>query len=67
MKQWAEQTYHSTTIEAATLALKAQVNQLVIGHYSARYKEVDIFLEEAREVFPNTVLALEGESINVKD
>ena len=67
MEVWAKQTFHSTTHEAATLARKANVGQLVIGHYSARYKEVDIFLEEAREVFPNTVLAIEGEAINLED
>ncbi|MEO1097220.1 MAG: ribonuclease Z, partial [Bacteroidota bacterium] len=67
MKQWAEKTNHSTTIEAAEIATKAKVKQLVIGHYSARYKEVDIFLDETRDAFPNTVLAVEGESIKVED
>ncbi|MEM8564857.1 MAG: ribonuclease Z [Bacteroidota bacterium] len=67
MKQWAELTNHSTTVEAATIAGQANVKKLVIGHYSARYKELDIFLDEAREVFPNTVLAIEGESITMDD
>ncbi|MEM8568079.1 MAG: ribonuclease Z [Bacteroidota bacterium] len=67
MKQWAELTNHSTTVEAATIAARGNIKKLVIGHYSARYKELDIFLDEAREVFPNTVLAIEGESITMDD
>lgn len=67
MQKWAEQTHHSTTHQAATLAKKANVSQLVIGHYSARYKELDVFLEEAREIFPDTLLAIEGETINIED
>ncbi|MEM7109506.1 MAG: ribonuclease Z [Bacteroidota bacterium] len=67
MKHWAEVTNHTTTVEAATIARMANVKQLVIGHYSARYKELDIFLNEAREVFPETVLAVEGESITIND
>ncbi|MEM9858134.1 MAG: ribonuclease Z [Bacteroidota bacterium] len=67
MKPWAEKTYHSTTAEAASIAKMARVQQLAIGHYSARYKELDIFLKEAKEVFPNTVLAIEGETIKIED
>ena len=61
----AKETYHSTTIQAATIAQKAQVHQLMIGHYSARYKELEPLLEEAKSVFENTLLAEEGESVNV--
>ena len=46
------------------IAQKSGVGQLVIGHFSARYTDEDILLQEAREVFPNTILAKEG--LNIK-
>jgi len=51
---------HSTAIEAATIALKANVKKLVIGHFSARYDDLQPMLEEARSVFPETYLADDG-------
>ena len=56
----AKLTFHSTARQAATIALKANVKQLVIGHYSARYKDISPFLKEAQEVFQNTYLSEEG-------
>ncbi len=55
----AKAYYHSTTQQAATVAKKARVNQLILTHISARYLNKDtIELEkEAREVFPHTVIA----------
>ncbi|MTI20653.1 ribonuclease Z [Fulvivirga sp. RKSG066] len=64
---WAEKTFHSTTKEAATIAKKANAGLLAIGHYSARYKDVTPFLEEAKQHFDNTILAIEGESIEIED
>lgn len=61
----AKETYHSTTIQAATIAQKADVKQLMIGHYSARYRDLHPLLEEAKTVFNNTLLAIEGESIRL--
>lgn len=61
----AHAKFHATAREAATIALKAGVKKLVIGHFSARYKEVDSLLEEARQVFPNTVLGQDGMRIEV--
>ena len=58
----AKQTYHCTAKQAASIAQKANVKKLIIGHYSARYHELDIFLTEAKGVFDNTVLAMEGET-----
>jgi ribonuclease Z len=58
----ATQTFHSTAIQAATIASKAKVDQLIIGHYSSRYKTISHFLEEAKTVFSATVLAEEGDS-----
>jgi ribonuclease Z len=52
--------YHSTTVQAATVALKATAKRLIIGHFSSKYTELVPFEEECREVFPNTDLALEG-------
>lgn len=52
--------FHCTTIQAARIAKLAKVQKLVIGHFSSRYEVLDQFLEEAREVFENTDLAMEG-------
>lgn len=65
--QKANERYHSTTVEAATIAAKAQVDQLIIGHYSSRYKGLEPLLEEAKTVFPNTLLALEGKDYFIDD
>ncbi len=61
MKERAHETFHSTAGEAAMLAKKANVEKLIIGHFSARYKSVAPLLEEAREIFPETFAAEEGE------
>lgn len=50
----ASQYYHSTASQAATVALKANVKKLIIGHYSARYDDTDTLVAEARAVFPNS-------------
>lgn len=52
----ARQTMHSTAREAATIASKAGVGKLLIGHYSARYHNKELLLDEARQVFENTEL-----------
>ncbi|MBL3658589.1 ribonuclease Z [Fulvivirga sediminis] len=64
---WAEKTFHSTTTQAATIAKMAGVKHLLIGHYSARYKDLSPFLNEAKSVFENTSLATEGESTHVPE
>jgi len=58
-------TFHSTALQAATIAQKAQVAQLMIGHYSARYRDLQPLLDEAKSVFENTILAKEGESVKL--
>ena len=55
----ATDKFHSTTGQAATIALKAGVKKLLIGHYSARYDDLQPLLEEARSVFPETELAVD--------
>lgn len=62
----AKETFHSTAAQAATMAQKAQVHKLMIGHYSARYKDLQPLLAEAQIIFPNTILAIEGESIRIE-
>jgi ribonuclease Z len=62
LKERAIQTKHSTTIEAATIALKANVGKLIIGHYSQRYFDLEPLLKEAKSVFENSNLAIEGET-----
>jgi len=56
----AKETYHSTAKQAATIALKAHVKKLAIGHYSARVHHISSFLKEAIEVFPDTVAVSDG-------
>ena len=58
----AQATYHSTAEQAATIAKKANVGQLVLGHFSSRYKTIHHFLDEAKPVFSNVVLAEEGQN-----
>lgn len=62
----ARETFHSTAEQAATLARAAEVDQLCIGHFSARYENEDILLKEARNVFPNTILARENLTVEIK-
>ena len=61
----ASKTMHSTAIEAATIAAKAQVSQLILGHYSTRYDSIDLFKEEAETVFPNVLLAEDGKTFDL--
>ena len=58
----AKETYHSTALQAGLIAKKAEVGKLIIGHFSARYKDLQPLLEEAKIHFQNTVLASEGDS-----
>src|SRR5690606_6321213 len=60
MLERATETHHTTAYQAGQIAARAQVSQLLIGHYSARYKNLDPLLEESRSAFANTKLALEG-------
>ncbi len=56
---------HSTARQAAQTALDAGAGQLLLGHFSSRYKETPAFLAEAREIFPNTELSTEGRTFTV--
>lgn len=59
-------TGHSTTLDAANVALEAGVKTLVIGHYSARYKDIDFLVDEARGIFPETFPAIDGKTYDVR-
>ena len=61
----AERYGHSTARQAAAIARDAEVQQLVLGHFSARYEDENILLQEAKEVFENTILAYEGLQITL--
>lgn len=56
----AGERFHSTSIQAATIAKKAEVRKLAIGHFSARYSDLNDMLLEAQTIFKNTDLAIEG-------
>ena len=56
----AKETFHTTTMQAAEIARDAEVKQLLIGHFSARYEDESILLKEAQSVFPATLLAKEN-------
>lgn len=61
----AASRFHSTAYQAGCIAQKAGVNRLVIGHFSSKYEEIDVFLDEAKTVFTNTELAIEGVSFRL--
>jgi ribonuclease Z len=61
----AEMTGHSTTLDAAKTALEANVGTLIIGHFSARYKDIAPLVDEARTIFPETYPAIDGKSYEV--
>ena len=65
MAESAMLRFHSTTHQAATIAAMAEVKKLIIGHFSSKYESIDIFLQEAKEVFPDTSLALEGATYRI--
>ncbi|HSN47801.1 MAG TPA: ribonuclease Z, partial [Flavobacterium sp.] len=60
----AGKTMHSTAKEAAMIAVKANVKQLVLGHYSTRYESLELFKEQAETIFPNILLADDGKSFD---
>jgi ribonuclease Z len=57
--------FHATTVQAAAIAKMANVGRLLIGHFSSKYEKLEIFEQEAREVFENTDIALEGVTYHV--
>ncbi|MFP4557097.1 MAG: ribonuclease Z [Bacteroidales bacterium] len=66
-EKMARATGHSTAKEAATTAKKAGAKKLIIGHFSSRYKDVNVLLNEARQIFPETFAAEDGVTFSVND
>ncbi|MBN8718230.1 MAG: ribonuclease Z [Sediminibacterium magnilacihabitans] len=60
LEERAAARYHSTTLQAAAIAQKANASKLLIGHFSSKYETLETFLEETIQAFPNTQLAIEG-------
>jgi len=65
LEQRAHETYHSTAGQAASIAAKAEVVKLILGHFSIRYKELYPLLSEATDIFPNSHLAVEGQRVSI--
>jgi len=62
----AKERYHSTTVQAASIASAAGAKHLIIGHFSSKYEDISAFESEAKSIFPSTSLALEGVTYLVK-
>ncbi len=65
LREMAGLRFHSTSRQAATIAKIANVKKLLIGHFSSKYHELAEFEKEAREVFENTEIAMEGVTYQV--
>lgn len=65
MVERARKTFHCTARQAAAVALQAQAGSLILGHFSVRYRTPDVLLEEAREIFPNTLAATDGATFEI--
>lgn len=65
LKELADITGHSTASDAARVAAEAGAKSLIIGHYSARYKDVNFLVDEAREIFPETYPAIDGKTYEI--
>lgn len=65
LKEMADYTGHTTALEAARIARKANVGKLILGHFSNRYHDLSVFTVEAREVFPNSFLPKALEAVKI--
>ena len=65
MVEKAAMRWHSTAKQAARCALEAGAGRLLVGHYSSKYPDLSVFLDEAREVFPETYLAQDLDVIEI--
>jgi len=61
----AQTTQHSTAEDAATIAKEANVKSLLLGHFSTRYSNLDILLNEAKSIFRDTEIAIEGKTYKI--
>ncbi|MFM1931369.1 MAG: hypothetical protein RL226_672 [Bacteroidota bacterium] len=65
MEKRAKETFHTTAKQAGEIALRAGVKRLVVGHFSSRYNDDSVILEEAKSVFEQTACANEGEVFSI--
>ncbi|MDP9078716.1 MAG: ribonuclease Z [Bacteroidota bacterium] len=63
----ALETHHTTALQAGEIALKTNAKRLIIGHFSARYKTLNDLIDEARSIFPEAELAIEGKVFSIGD
>ncbi len=61
----AAKTFHTTAQQAATIAKTSNVKKLLLGHFSARYKKIEGFLNEAKPIFENCELATDGKKVKI--
>ena len=61
-QNFAVKTFHSTAEQAAIIAKNSNVKKLILGHFSSRYNDLDLFLNEAKNIFENCELAIENKS-----
>ena len=61
----ASERFHTTAKQAAQLALKANAGKLLLGHYSSKYRDIELFKVEAATVFENVEVSVEGETYDV--
>ena len=62
----AKETFHSTSKDAGSIALKANVKKLILGHFSSRYKQLEILKQDAKKMFNNVELGIEGSQWKIK-
>lgn len=62
----AAETFHATGMQAARIARLANAKKLLIGHFSGRYKTIDVLLAEARSIFPETYAVSDNEVYNIE-
>ena len=64
-REKAKLTWHSTAKDAAKIARDAKVDKLIIGHFSSRYENLDLFVNEVKQIFQNVELAFDGKEIDI--
>jgi ribonuclease Z len=67
LSELAKMTGHSTTIDAANCAKAANVGTLIIGHFSARYRDISPLVNEAKTIFPATIAAIDGTTYDLRE
>ena len=66
-KELTKRTQHSTAMEAASIARQANVGALILGHFSSRYSDLELFKEEAKTIFKNVSLAQSGKIFEIQN